>query len=53
MRDAAGRRVRLCRHRDGIERGLSPLRRSQAGSNPHQCASVDEGRERREGRTGG
>jgi class 3 adenylate cyclase len=45
--------VRLCGHRNGIKRRLSALRRSQPRSNPHQFASVGEGRERREGRAGG
>ena len=32
---------RLRRHRHRFQRRFSPLRRSQAGSNPHQSASVD------------
>ena len=42
--------LRLCRHRHGVQCRLSPVRRGQAGANPHQSASVDESRERREGR---
>ncbi len=42
--------VRLRHNRPSVQRRLSALRRSQAGSNPHQSASADEGRERRAGR---
>ena len=44
--------ARLRRDRDGVERRLSALRRSQAGANLDQSAGVDESRERREGRAG-
>jgi hypothetical protein len=44
---------RLCRHRDGVQCGFSALRRSHAGTNPHQCAGADGGRGRREHRACG
>jgi hypothetical protein len=43
--------LRLRRHRSRIQCRLSPLRRSQAGTNPHKPASFDEGR--RAGRASG
>ena len=38
---SALRVVRLCRHRDGIQCCLSPLRRGQARSNPNQSTRPD------------
>ena len=45
--------LRLRRHRDGFQCGLSALRRGEAGANPDQPPSADKGRERRESRAGG
>jgi len=44
--------LRLCRHRDRFQCGLSPLRRGQTGTDTHQPSYAGGGRGGREGRAG-